>query len=137
MNKINTKKLLNTLENAVDNYGGWFWHEDLEGLEALEETLNKRFWTKEPNFEYLTFEVLKFLEIINKYHHIETDTIQFRANIWSDEEEYDNHGENESFDSFGEYLEYQKVCVFEDLKEALIEELFVFHEAHFKGGSHD
>jgi len=137
MNKINTKKLLNTLENAVDNYGGWFWHEDLEGLEALEETLNKRFWTKEPNFEDLTFEVLKFLEIINKYHHIETDTIQFRANIWSDEEEFDNHGENESFDSFGEYLEYQKVCVFEDLKETLIEELFVFHEAHFKGENHD
>lgn len=129
----NTKGLLMTLKLAIDNDGGWFWHEDLENIEALEVTLLKSFWIEEPNFEHLAYEVLKFLEIIDDLHHIETETIQFRANIWSDEDEFLQNGGDEMFDSFSEYLEYHKIGTFEDLKEILVKELFGYHYTHFKG----
>jgi hypothetical protein len=133
MNKNNTKKILNKVKTAVDEYCDWLWHEDLGCIEKLEETLSDALFVEEPNFEYLALEVLKYIEVINEYCNVQTETIQYRTNIWCDEDEFLQNGGDEIFDSFGEYLEYHKVCTFEDLKEILIEELFVVHVANFKG----
>lgn len=127
MKKINTKRTLIKLEKAVTDYGGWFWHEELTGIEQLEETVENCFWDKTPNFEYLALEILKYLEIINEYHVIQTETIQFKGAIWSDEDEFLYHGGNDDFDSFGEYLECKKVDTFYDLREILINELIDIH----------
>lgn len=130
--KKNVKNILKRAKDAVDSYGGWFWHEELTGIEELEQKIEKNVWCNEPDFEYLSLEILKYLEIINEYGQVDTETVQFRADIWSDEKEFRHYGKNEQFDDFYDYLEYQKEIVFEDLQLALIDELTIINSEIFK-----
>ncbi|MDA0127327.1 hypothetical protein OH458_04500 [Vibrio sp. MarTm2] len=127
MERMNTNNILMKLEKAVESYGGWFWHDELTGIEELEATIDSCIWDKKPDFEYLALEVLKYLEIIDRYHIIETETIRLKAEIWSDEEEFLYHGGDECFDSFDEYLECKKTDIFYGLREVLVRELMDIH----------
>lgn len=127
MERINTKNILVKLEKAVESYGGWFWSEDLIGIKELERTIDSCIWDKKPDFEYLALEVLKYLEVIDRYHVIETETIRLKGEIWSDEEEFLCNRGHECFDSFGEYLECKKTDIFYGLREVLIRELIDIH----------
>jgi hypothetical protein len=127
MERMKTKNILMKLEKSVESYGGWFWHDELTGIEELEATIDSCIWDKKPDFEYLALEVLKYLEIIDRYHVIETETIRLKAEIWSDEEEFLYHGGDECFDSFDEYLECKKTDIFYGLREVLVRELMDIH----------
>ena len=127
MKKINAKRALIKLEKVVIDYGGWFWHEELTDIEQLEEKIDDCFSCKTPYFEYFALEILKYLEVINEYHVVQTETIQFKGDIWCDEEECLSRGRNDDFDSFDEYLEHKKTEIFEDLREILITELIDIH----------
>ncbi|MBH0074002.1 hypothetical protein I6F48_00290 [Pseudoalteromonas sp. SWYJ118] len=130
--KNNTKKLLRDLRYDIHKCDGWFWTEDLNGIKALEETLNNGFWIKEPDFNDLALEVLKFLEIIDDCGNIDTHTIQIRANVWSDEEEFNNHDKDSGFNCFEDYLESKANEVFYELEETIVKSLFVFHYTNFR-----
>jgi len=133
MNKSNTKKLLAELKSDVRRCDGWYWHNELEGLKKLEETLNKWFWIEDVDFKLLSYEILKFLEIIDAEGNIQTNTIQIRANIWSDEEEFKNHGKDSGFNSFEEYLKRKVDDAFWEVQETMVKSLFSFHYTNFKG----